>query len=93
MKKRCSQYFGQEDRLLKYVKGQLFELECEEFEVVFKLFFFLKKDVCLIKNFNEVVNNFNWLSLVEILMVLKLEKLIEFNGMIFISKLDFLFKW
>ncbi len=93
MKKRRSQHFGQEDRLLKYAKGQLSEPEREELEAALKSSPSLKKDARLIKNLNEVANNPNWLSSVETLMALKSEKLTELNGTTSTSKLDSSSKW
>ena len=54
MKKRRSQHFGQEDRLLKYAKGQLPEPDREELEAALESSPALRKDARLIKNLNDV---------------------------------------
>lgn len=88
MKKRRSQHFGQEDRLLKYATGQLPEPDREELEAAFDSSPTLKKDARLIKNLNEVVNNPAWITSAETLLALKKEKLAELNGTTSTNELD-----
>lgn len=93
MKKRRSQHFGQEDRLLKYANGQLPDPDREELEAAFDSSPTLKKDARLIKNLNEVVNNPNWITSAETLLALKKEKLAELNGTTSTNELDSSPKW
>ena len=93
MKKRRSQHFGQEDRLLQYAKGQLPEPDREELEAAFDSSPSLKKDARLIKNLNDVVNNPNWITSAETLLALKKEKLAELNGTTSTNELDSSTKW
>ncbi len=93
MKKRRSQHFGQEDRLLKYAKGQLPASEREELEAALESSPSLRQDARLIKNLNEVTNNPAWLVSAETLLALKEEKLAALNGTTSTNKLDSSHSW
>lgn len=80
MKEKRGQYPDQEDRLLKYVKGQLSQPEREEMEAALESSPALQKEARFIKNLNEVVEDPGWAKSAEALMALKKEKLAALHG-------------